>query len=548
MAKHHSNNRLVNPVRTNRCNILAAVIVATVLAAPSDAQQVGSRTSVQQSERVARAAWTPIRRSAQQRSTAPPASSQVRLANQQAESSVPLPPQSVMELPIPEGSELPMDGQIILETVPGGTLACDAFPYAGECGCGAEACDGGCDARGCSGFCAGACNGDPSCGELCSPKAWRPCITLCFPQDGWVSLESVGWWQDGVRLPPLLTTSVNPNVPRDDAGVLGVPTTRILYGDESVLDDDAFNGARLQFGFWWDREHTWGVSADYFGFETESTGIALSSTGDPILARPFFNIVTGAEDSELIAYPAVSSGTVAINVDSEFQGAGLQFRRLRNAHKGVSRWLCGDGGTFCSRSEMLFGFRGLQLTEGVMISEDSVSTDPANPGAFQIFDSFKTRNQFSGLDLGWAYKRTRGYWTFDSQVRLALGTTHQTVTIDGRTRITDPGNPPAGNFVGGILAQRTNIGNFDQDEFTAVPELRANLGYQLTDRLRLTAGYTFIYWSNVLRPGDHISRDLNPNLLPPEADPVTGALRPTFAFDTTDYWVQGISFGGEYRW
>ena len=61
-------------------------------------------------------------------------------------------------------------------------------------------------------------------------------------------------------------------------------------------------------------------------------------------------------------------------------------------------------------------------------------------------------------------------------------------------------------------------------------------------------GYTGIYWSNVVRPGHHISRDVNPNLIPPVQQPVTGAKRPAFAFDTTDYWIQGISLGGEYRW
>jgi hypothetical protein len=45
-----------------------------------------------------------------------------------------------------------------------------------------------------------------------------------------------------------------------------------------------------------------------------------------------------------------------------------------------------------------------------------------------------------------------------------------------------------------------------------------------------------------------MSRDINPNLLPPVANPTTGTNRPGFAFDTTDYWAQGINLGGEYRW
>jgi len=94
----------------------------------------------------------------------------------------------------------------------------------------------------------------------------------------------------------------------------------------------------------------------------------------------------------------------------------------------------------------------------------------------------------------------------------------------------------------------SNSGQYTQNEFTVVPEFAINLGYQVTDHLRFMIGYTGIYWSNVVRPGQHISRDINPNQLPPVATPIVGTNRPGFAFDTTDYWIQGISLGGEYRW
>ena len=63
-----------------------------------------------------------------------------------------------------------------------------------------------------------------------------------------------------------------------------------------------------------------------------------------------------------------------------------------------------------------------------------------------------------------------------------------------------------------------------------------------------TLGYTIIYWSNVVRPGHQMDLDVNEDLLPPPEDPVTGVRRPAFSFDTTDYWVQGINVGAEYRW
>jgi hypothetical protein len=187
----------------------------------------------------------------------------------------------------------------------------------------------------------------------------------------------------------------------------------------------------------------------------------------------------------------------------------------------------------------------MDLEESLFERELLTGLDPqAN---FDIFDRFETRNQFNGVDLGWRYRRTRGYWSFDSLLRMAVGVTNQTVMINGGTTITEPGQASE-SFVGGLRAQRTNIGTYDQDQFTVIPELNLNLGYQLTDHFRAMVGYTFIYWSNVVRPGDQIDYDINPALLPPEQVPFTGALRPGFEFDTTDYWVQGVSVGGEFRW
>jgi hypothetical protein len=364
-----------------------------------------------------------------------------------------------------------------------------------------------------------------------------------------VSLEYLGWWQDGMNLPPLVTTSVDQNVPQNQAGVLTSSSTRVLFGGNDVLDD-AFDGVRLRFGVWLDRCHNWGVGAEYFQIGRESEGFSGTSTGDPVLARPFFNTQTGLDDAELVAFPDLVSGTVGVLAESELTGAGFHVKYLTCCDEGCSKWLfCGCPEHYCSRSETMFGWRYLQLDESVLITENLVSTLPGEPGTFDILDRFQTRNQFNGFDMGWLYRSTRGYWTFDTLLRMAIGNTRQTVTINGQTKVNDPNSTPqVQTYSGGLLTQTSNIGTYRQDEFTVVPEFNANVGYQLTDHLRATLGYTFIYMSNVVRPGEHISLDLNPDLLPPPADPFTGVLRPGFAFDTTDYWVQGISFGGEYRW
>src|SRR5262249_15174735 len=82
-----------------------------------------------------------------------------------------------------------------------------------------------------------------------------------------------------------------------------------------------------------------------------------------------------------------------------------------------------------------------------------------------------------------------------------LGSTAEVVDVAGSTVIAPPGQvPTVGN--GGLLAQPTNSGHFSRDQFAVVPEVGINVGYQVTEHLRAFVGYSFLYWSNVARPGD----------------------------------------------
>ncbi|MEI8380327.1 MAG: BBP7 family outer membrane beta-barrel protein [Planctomycetota bacterium] len=102
---------------------------------------------------------------------------------------------------------------------------------------------------------------------------------------------------------------------------------------------------------------------------------------------------------------------------------------------------------------------------------------------------------------------------------------------------------------GGLLALPTNIGSYSRDQFSVVPEVGLNVGRQLTDNVRVYVGYTLIYWSSVVRPGDQIDPVINPTQLPTPTGPGTlvGPARPAFAFHDTDFWAQGINFGLEFR-
>jgi len=456
---------------------------------------------------------------------------------------VPMPPQGSVMQHSPADSYQPMDGEVIYESHPySGDVVSDNY------GGGSMACDSmGCDSMGCSGD--NSCGGGSCRSDSFGNKAWRPCLTLCFPQDGWVSVDYLNWTQKGMDLPPLVTTSPL-NTARSNAGVLTQGTTSVLYGDDEVLDD-GFNGLRLNFGVWLDRGHTWGLGAEYFDLAEESDSFSRTSTGavgSQILARPFFNVGTTnpGEDAELVSFPSVLRGTVSARATSDLVGAAVNLRYRTNCNTGCERdWMCGGCSNVHSRADLLFGYRYLQLHESVSINEDLVSLLPdPDDGTFAIDDTFETRNTFNGVDLGMLYNRRRGVWTLDLLAKMALGNTRQVVNISGTTLTDDVEQLPAG----GLLAQQSNIGRHERDRFAVVPELGATLGYHITPNFKLRAGYTFIYWSNVVRSGDQIDLDVNPNFLPPAIGNITSSRRPRFEFNDSDYYVQGVNLGAEYTW
>jgi len=387
----------------------------------------------------------------------------------------------------------------------------------------------GCGPGGCN-FC-----GNFGCGGDC-----------CCLGGLYVRADYLLWGTRGMNLPALVTTSPS-GTARADAGVLGEEGTEILFGGHTS-GSDIRSGGRLTIGRWFDPCQRLGVEADFFALKDESNSFTQTSDGNPILARPFYDVTTGQESAELVAFPNVIRGTVSAAHVSRFQGAGV---------RGMWNLACGDGcGTSCItccpvptgyRFDALLGYRVLRLDDNVGVVEDLVSTDTAQPaGAFIVRDGFQTENEFHGVDFGTALRFCKGCFTFDLLSKLALGNVHSKVNINGSTVITQNGQSET--FQGGLLAQRTNIGSHEFNEFAAVPEIGTTVGYQINPCWRVTFGYTFIYWSRVVRAGDVINRDINPNLLPPEDPAVTTHLRPDLRFCYADFWAQGMNFGLEGKW
>ena len=129
----------------------------------------------------------------------------------------------------------------------------------------------------------------------------------------------------------------------------------------------------------------------------------------------------------------------------------------------------------------MVGFRYYRLDDNLGITENLQVTRliaPPSGTRFNILDNFNAKNEFYGGELGLRTQIYRGRWSLDILTKLAMGNTQQTVTIAGQTVITPP-TGTATTFNTGILASGTNSGTFQHDDFTIIPQLGLELGYQL---------------------------------------------------------------------
>jgi hypothetical protein len=428
------------------------------------------------------------------------------------------------------------------------------------CACGKSECtshDTGCDATGNAGTGHGACHGACASRQRCGGTGGgRACglgiihqqldcsLNLCCPDPcsrWWVQKDLLLWWVKGDNVPALVSSSPA-GTPLTDVGVLGLPATTTLFG--GPLADGMRVGSRLSVGYALDDCGTHSVVGSFWGLQNLTDDYRLSSTGNPALARPFFNVdrTVNAEDAELVAYDGLLNGTVSANMSSELYSGNLGIRhRLK---------CCGDNCQDSSRRVDLFtGYRFMRVNEGIRINEALESTALSGPVAagttINLFDRFRTRNEFHGGELGVAFTRQEGRWFSDLLTSVAFGNLNRTVIIDGATTVTVPTVAPV-TTSGGLLTQATNIGTHRDSEFAVLPQFQASLGYQLNCRLRCWAGYSFAYLSDVVRLSDAIDRRVNGTFLDATV-PDTGPNRPAYRWSSSDLWVMGANMGLEWK-
>jgi hypothetical protein len=345
----------------------------------------------------------------------------------------------------------------------------------------------------------------------------------------WVGFDGLLWWGKNQRLSvPVVTTG--PGSQGANAGNLGAPGTVSLNGR---LDYDVEGGGRLFLGGWFTCDHTIGMEGSLFILGRQSTGFSVadrSGTGNFVINEP----VVGAPFITQVSAPGQESGSVVVGASTRFGGGDVNL--LYNLYRG-NGWAV----------NLLGGYRYLQLDETIAILANSnlftttTYTDglgnvlaTAPPGSsVQVFDRFATRNEFNGGQIGASFQYLWGRWSVGGAAKLAVGATHETVTVSGNTTVFPVNGAPV-PLTGGNFAT-LQMGRYSVDRFALAPEAQLNVGYQFTPWMRGQIGYNFLYLSNVVRPGNQIDNTYD------------GATHPLVPMSTSTYWAQGLNLSLLFR-
>ena len=279
----------------------------------------------------------------------------------------------------------------------------------------------------------------------------------------WFRADYLLWWTTGARIPPLVTTSPQ-GTGAGEAGVLGAAGTTVLFGGQTV-DGDARSGFRTTVGLWLDDWHRWDVEFDYFSPGGRSASFNETSNGDPILARPYFNVQTNQQESSLAAYTGIGTGTVTADARDYFQSFGLsvaynlgRYTVFDPFHAGD---LQGEGRVLCfERLDLLGAFRYYGLYDRVSVGQNLVLANAFGyqDVGFADLDDFDARNDFYGGEIGLRSRMYRGRWSLEVSGKVALGANCSVVNVAGATAITPPGGPTV-PINSGLLAAHQQHGH-----------------------------------------------------------------------------------------
>jgi hypothetical protein len=333
----------------------------------------------------------------------------------------------------------------------------------------------------------------------------------------WVRLDYLISWRRGSRIPALATTS-SAGTSLEDAGVLGLSSTSSLLST-SELNDGTQPGGRIDFGRWIPGTET-AIGARFYGLA--DAGSRLTFT-DAIVTRPFFNIDAGEQQSLPVNYPSSESGILTLDSASEMFGSDVYIMRPWRS-------------TGRARINFMTGYQFSRFSESISIHSISTNLDGRNGipvgTQLEVRDAFRTSNEFHGWLVGLTSEIDGGNYTLSFLAKVGIGGVTHRISTTGSTTITDPSGGTS--TTDGLLVAATNQGTFEDSRFTTIPEFSARYTHHLNDALDFSVGYSFLYWSHAVQPGNQI--DLN-------VDSTGNSGQPAMPFKINNYWAQSLSMG-----
>jgi hypothetical protein len=340
------------------------------------------------------------------------------------------------------------------------------------------------------------------------------------------------FWRRGQSTPPLVTTAPD-GTDSDLAGELGQNTTQFLRS--GVYDNEVHAGVRISLSTWLDSCQQRGLMFRYWNAGTFEDNTVFNSDTIPILARPFFNTTVAgafANDTQLIAFPGDSVGSIAIGTRSQVYGLDLVLRRLAYADR-------------FTRFDWVYGYHHTLIGERLNIASQTTVTNN-NQGlqgtSISLADNFQTRNRLHGFTAGFMSTRRVACFQWETMFRLTMGNLQREIEINGQTTTVSGGT--TNTTTQGLLARDTNRRSFSDNTFVLSPEVGINLAYALNSNMDFSIGYNYLMVPKVAQA----SRQVNPNLRVNLSDPLTGSQDPAFPFHTSRYWVRSLGLGLQVRY
>lgn len=438
------------------------------------------------------------------------------------------------------------------------------------------------------------------------PDSNSPCGDCVVDRHGpwsqiWASFGYARWtMRDAPFATPLVTTGSGAN-----AGALGDPNTLILFGDQP-LDFGNFNGLRLDGGVWLNNNHTTGIGFGLtsFGSKSFTSFFDSATTGPAVISRPIFDAQAFQQVGLLVSNGIDVSGSIAFENKAQFYGFDLHVRQnfLNNEVWTIDGIL---GFRYFNLSESLLitqrsDFEGSQGNSPLVVGQISYAPvmghppgpvfspiapyelinqviTPTSVNSLLISESFQTRNQIYGVELGTRAEARWGAFYTSFAGKVTLGVNEERINVNGATSgvASDGGatiNAPGGILaVGGIAPTAVpftptpigvtpvnngtpisvgNLGAQRYNQFVVMPEFTFQVGMQVTSHLRLFAGYDWLYINDVVRPGNQINPVINQRYVPssPAYGTLAGPNAPFNPLSHTDFVAHGFSVGLELQY